>query len=208
MNTNTRQPLQWFGQWPAKLIEKAINEYIALDPEMLEKIAALSGKVIAIEILGLDKTIYLALHESGIKLQETCDKPDTSISGTPSALFKMGASGSVTPLLLKGEIEIRGDTRLGRKFKSLLNEIEVDWEEQLSKSIGDIPAHQIMSALTKFSRWGRAAGKSIAQDISEYLHEESRDVVTGAELEVFNKDVDQLRDSTDRLQTRINQLKK
>jgi len=207
MNTNIRWPLQWPSEWPEKLIEKAINEYIALDPEMPEKIAQLSGKVVAIEILGLDKTLYISLHGSEIKLLEAFEKdPDTIISGTPAALFKMGTSASVTPLMLKGEVEIRGNTRLGREFKSLLSEMEIDWEEKLSQSIGDIPAHKIMSALAKLSRWGRAARTSIAEDISEYIQEESRDVVAGAELDVFNKNVDQLRDDVDRLQARFNQL--
>jgi len=192
----------------AKSLEKAINEYLSLDPEMAEKIAELSGKVIAVEMLGLDKTIYLSLDESGIKLLEIFEtEPDATISGTPAALFKMGIAENATPLMLKGEVEIKGNTRLGRKFKSMLSEMEIDWEEQLSKSMGDTAAHQVMNTLTKLSRWGQAAGTSIAEDVSEYLQEESRDVVTGAELEGFNQDVDKLRDDVDRLQARIKQLK-
>ncbi len=43
---------------------------------------------------------------------------------------------------------------------------------------------------------------------SEYLQEESRDVVTETELMLFNNAVDQLRDDVDRLQAKVKTLSK
>jgi ubiquinone biosynthesis protein UbiJ len=42
----------------------------------------------------------------------------------------------------------------------------------------------------------------VSTSFSEYLQEESRDVVTETELEIFNEDVDRLRNDVDRLQAK------
>ena len=42
--------------------------------------------------------------------------------------------------------------------------------------------------------------------MGEYLQEESRDVVSGAEMGMFYQQVDKLRDDTERLKARIDRL--
>lgn len=194
-------------------LDAMINRYLLLDPEIAQKMSAFEGRVIAIELQGINKKFYLfpqgASQDACIKLTEQYEgDPDTVLRGTPVALFKMGIASDVAPMMLKGEVEISGDMRLGREFKKLLAEMDVDWEENLASLIGDAPAHQLTRVAKQFTHWASKAKKSIATDISEYLQEESRDVVAGAELEMFYEDVDELRDDVDRLQARLDALKK
>lgn len=203
--TTKKVPMLW--------LDAMINRYLLLDPEMAQKISAFEGRVIAIELLGINKKFYLLpqgnSEDACIRLLEYYEgEPDTVIKGTPAALFKMGIASDVAPMMLKGEVEISGDVRLGHEFKKLLAEMDVDWEENLATLIGDAPAHQLMHVAKQFTHWIGKAKQSIAADISEYLQEESRDVVAGAELEMFYEDVDELRDDVDRLQARFDVLKK
>lgn len=103
-------------------------------------------------------------------------------------------------------MEIRGDTRLGRQFKALIAEMDIDWEEHLSRLTGDIAAHRVMTVFDKLAEWSKSATSNLTDDIGEYLQEESRDVVSGAEMDMFNQQVDRLRDDTDRLEARIARL--
>jgi ubiquinone biosynthesis protein UbiJ len=136
------------------------------------------------------------------------DEADTTLRGSPMALLKMSMSKDVAPLMLKGEVEIEGDVRLGRNFKKILSEMDIDWEEYAARIIGDAPAHHLASLTKKIMNWGRQAGSDLAADISEYLQEESRDVVSKPELEKFYQDVDTLRNQLDRVQARFEALKK
>ena len=189
-------------------LEAAINRYLALDPEVAEKLSALEGKVIAIEITGVNKTLYFFPHQAGMDVSEHYeDEADTTLKGSPVALLKMSLSKDVAPLMLKGEVEIEGDVRLGRNFKKILSEMDVDWEEYIARIIGDAPAHHIANLTKKIFSWGKQAGSDVAADVSEYLQEESRDVVSKPELEMFYEDVDALRDRLDRFQARLNALK-
>lgn len=189
-------------------LDAAINRYLSLDPEVQAKLAELEGRVIAVQITGVNRSLYFFPHQAGMNVAEQYQGPaDTTLRGSPIALLKMGMSRDVAPLMLKGEVEIEGDVRLGRRFKKILSEMDVDWEEYLARVIGDAPAHNLFSLAKKIINWGQQAGTDVAADISEYLQEESRDVVSKPELEMFYEEVDALRTRLDRAQARFDALK-
>jgi ubiquinone biosynthesis protein UbiJ len=189
------------------ILETVINRYLALDPEMLGKLAQFNGKVIKLEMTGINKTLYMLPNESGIQVLTEFEGPvDTVLRGTPISLFKMGLVSNAASLLLKGEVEITGDTRLGHKFKNVFSQMDIDWSEPLANMVGDSLAYQIHQSGNKLGRWGKETVKSVSTSFSEYLQEESRDVVTDTELNIFNEAVDQMRNDVDRLQARINTL--
>ncbi len=191
------------------MLETAINRYLALDPEVQGKLAEFDGKVIKLEVSGINKSFYLFPGDSGIQVRvEYNDAADTVLRGSPFSLFKMGMVKNTASLLLKGEVEISGDTRLGHRFKNVFSQMDIDWSEPLAAWIGDGPAYQLQQAAGSFGKWGRQAAASFTSSLGEYLQEESRDVVTETELETFNTAVDQLRNDVDRLQAKINLLNK
>ena len=186
------------------ILESVINRYLALDPEMLGKLAEFNGKVIKLEMTGINKTLYMLPNEAGIQvLAEYDGDADTVLRGTPISLFKMGLVSNAANLLLKGEIEISGDTRLGHQFKNVFSQMDIDWSEPLAGLVGDSLAYQLQQTGSKLGRWGKQSVKSVSSSFSEYLQEESRDVVTETELEIFNEGVDRLRNDVDRLQAKI-----
>ena len=189
------------------LIETAINRYLALDPEMLTKLAAFSGKVIKIELSGIGKQFYIFPSDRGVDVRAEYDEDaDTVLRGTPIALFKMGMTSNAATMLLKGEVEITGDTRLGHQFKQAFSEMDIDWSEPLAELVGDGLAYQLQQASKNFVSWGKQSLQSVSLSASEYLQEESRDVVTETELEIFNQNVDKIRNDVDRLEAKIKKL--
>ena len=189
------------------ILESVINRYLALDPEMLDKLGQFNGKVIKLEMTGINKTLYMLPNDSGIQvLTEHQGPADTVLQGSPVSLFKMGLVSNAAELLLKGEIEITGDTRLGHQFKNVFSQMDIDWSEPLADLLGDSLAYQVQQSAGKLARWGKESVKSVSTSFSEYLQEESRDVVTGTELNIFNEAVDQCRNDVDRLQARVDAL--
>ncbi len=189
---------------PEQTLNTAINKALALDPELLEKLAAFTGKVISIHFTGVDKTLYLLPENHHMQVLTHYDGDvDTCISGTPISIIKMLMKPDVATMLLKGEIEISGDVRLGNAFKKLFREMEINWQQPLSKIIGDGATQSIESGVKRFNQWSNKSFNSFWQTASEYLQEESRDVVTETEQEIFNQQVDILRDDIDRLEIKL-----
>ncbi|MDH3343480.1 MAG: SCP2 sterol-binding domain-containing protein, partial [Gammaproteobacteria bacterium] len=51
-------------------LEAMINRYLSLDPEVANKLAELEGRVIAVEITGIEKTLYFIPHQAGMDVVE------------------------------------------------------------------------------------------------------------------------------------------
>lgn len=188
-------------------VETAFNQYISLDPDALPEFEKLEGKIIAIDIIGINQSLYLFPGDDGIMVMSDYDgEADTRLSGTIVALSKLGLLQDSSSIIFSGEVVISGDTRLGKQFKKILSQINIDWEELLSQYTGDMVAHKAGNIVRGFSSWFSRGKKSMYMDMSEYLTEETRISPANAELNRFINDVDKLREGADRLQARIEKL--
>ena len=95
---------------------------------------------------------------------------------------------------------------MAQRFQGLLQQAQPDFEEELSRAIGDVAAHQVANVARGFLDWGRRAVDSLSTNVAEYLQEEGRDVPARVELEEFLESVDQLREAADRLEARLTRL--
>lgn len=189
-------------------LEMVVNRYLALDPLAMEKLAALHGRVICIEVLGVGVRLYLVPGPSGIQvLGHHEGEPDCTLRGTPLGLARMGLQRERTDPLFSGAVEIRGDTELGHKFGNILSGLDIDWEEQLSRLTGDVVAHEIGNGVRDLTHWGSQVLHNLGLDVQEYLQEEVGLLPPRAEIEAFLSDVDTLRDDVERLQERIAHLR-
>ncbi len=189
-------------------LETALNYYLRLDPETLERLGRLQGKVIAIELRGPDITFYALPGRYGLRLQSHWeDEVDTTISGTPLAMTRLGL-GDSSRALFSGDVTITGDVETGQRFKRILDDMEIDWEEQLSRFTGDLIAHRTGDLVRDGLDWGRRVLESLREDISEYLQEESRILPARAEVSRFMDEVDRLRDDVARLEARVQRLQR
>jgi len=187
-------------------LEISLNRYLALDADTMSRLAAFAGKVIAIEVRGTGITLTMAPQGGGIQL--LCDyrgTPDSVISGMPLTLARTGFDRD-RGAVFAGEVEIRGDVALGQRFEAVLREIDIDWEEQLSRLMGDVAAHQIGRLLRDAVAWGAKSADSLSRDVSEYLQEESCQLPHRDEVDAFLEAVDILRDHVARLEARLNRL--
>jgi len=185
-------------------IEAALNHYIALDAEAPERFGVLEGKVISIEILGLNQTISLFPSADGFLLLSDFDgEADATITGSPLALFRLGMAEDVKKILFGGDIQLSGDTALANKFSRLLSQLDIDWEEILAQNVGDIVAHKTFNMAKEAAQWIKRSSQSFSMDSGEYLQEEVRLSPSNAELRQFINQVDGARETVDRLAARI-----
>jgi ubiquinone biosynthesis protein UbiJ len=189
------------------VLEVVLNRYLRLDPAALQRLAPLSGRLIRLEIKGLDVDIFLLPHSEGLQVYPEFDgEPDCTLSGTPLGFVRLG-SGERADRLFDGTVDIRGDTEIGQQFGEVLADLDIDWEEHLSHLTGDVAAHQVGRAARAAGRWGREVGQTLTQDLQEYLQEEVRLLPTRIENEEFADAVDALRDDLERLEARIQRLR-
>jgi ubiquinone biosynthesis protein UbiJ len=189
-------------------LESAFNRYLRLDPTARDRLAGLDGRVIALEMRGLDLMLVFRVQNQGIAFIDEPDlKPDTLLRGTPLGITRLGLGrGSATGALFSGDVEISGDVETGQAFKTFLDAIDIDWEEQLSRFTGDLLAHRLGNTARHAGSWLGHARLTLEQDLSEYLQEELRVVPTRIEIENLIEDIGRLGMDTERLEARLRRL--
>jgi len=188
-------------------LESAANGWMGLDPDNRARMAALDGRSIGIDLAGLDLQLYLYPGAHGLHISGTHEGPvDTMLHGSPLALARLGIGGATGKPLFSGEVTISGDVETGQAFKAILDDMDIDWEEHLSRLTGDMVAHQLGNAARQAGRALRHGRTALEQDVGEYLREELRLLPARVEVENFATDVARLRTDTDRLAARIKRL--
>jgi ubiquinone biosynthesis protein UbiJ len=185
-------------------LETVLGLALRLDPDLRSPLAALEGKVIAIEPQGLGLTLYLLPGVHGVQVRDQyAGEPTVRIRGTPLVLARQwrgrGTASGVT---------IEGDAAVGREFQTALAGLDIDWEEPLSRLFGDAIAHQVGRFWRGFHAWDQRAGDILRRDGGEYLQRELRVLPPRPAVEQFLSAVDTLREDVDRLAARIERLRR
>jgi ubiquinone biosynthesis protein UbiJ len=186
--------------------ESVLNRNIAGSALARKLCKQLEGKVLALHMTGLPLDLYFRSDGERMSIDTTdSDPPAASLRGTPLAFLRLAGS---TPenVVRGGAIHVQGDAEVAQAFSELLKAAQPDLEEELSRIVGDVAAHQIGSAARTMIGFGRRALDTFAQNVAEYLTEEDRDLPTRTEAEEFFADVDRLRDDVARLEARIARL--
>jgi len=105
-------------------------------------------------------------------------------------------------------VHISGDAEIAARYRELLELARPDWEEELSRLIGDLPARRVSVAAQAALWWARGFVRSTQANIAEYLQEESRALVSRPEVQEFLGQVDVLRETADRVEARIARLER
>ena len=192
-----------------KGLESAINRYLRLDPESMARMAALNGRCIGIELVGLDLQLFIYPGAQGIRLSDHLDtdaEADTVLRGTPLGMARLGLGQDTEKTLFSGTVTISGDVETGQTFKAILDAMDIDWEEQLATITGDVIAHQLANRARRVGTLLKHGRRTLQQDTGEYLQEELRLLPTRIEVENFSRDVTRISMDTERLAARIRRL--
>ena len=104
------------------------------------------------------------------------------------------------------EIDVSGNARLADTVMLLARHLRWDFEEDLSRVVGDVAAHRLAEAARGFAAWQADAAKRLGEAFSDYLTGESRLLIPRAELQGLARDTASLRDGVERLEQRMRRL--
>ncbi|HTV96861.1 MAG TPA: hypothetical protein VME42_12685 [Steroidobacteraceae bacterium] len=183
-------------------VESVLNRGIGQSIKAGAAAARLESTSLAMHIEGLPP-LRAAVCAGKLVLTGGADgAADARISGSVLALLELAGARRERPR--GGErLEISGDAEIAAGYRTLFSLARPDGEEELSRIIGDLPARRLSVAARAALSWVRRATRTAAQNVSEYLQEESRDLASRPEIEEFLEAVDVLRETADRVEARL-----
>jgi ubiquinone biosynthesis accessory factor UbiJ len=180
-----------------------LNRNVAQSERASALARQLEGRGLALVFEGTPLTFCFRVADGRITLDtHDAGEIDATLSGSPLSLLSLVGPGA-EDRLRGSSIRIAGDAEVAQRFRELLQQAQPDFEEELSRVVGDVAAHQVANIARNFLGWGRKAADSFSTNVAEYLQEEGRDVPARVEVEEFLEAVDQLREATDRLDARL-----
>ena len=181
-----------------------INHVLRGESWACKRLQSYSGKTICVQIL--------PLFEINMIVQANGEVQDTTKQG------KMDTTLSIFPGILPGllvhdenvyaSIKISGDTDFANELINISKNININSniEQDLSKVIGDIPAHRIAQAGEQVIQWHADSINNLSQALVEYWMEEQPMLAKSVYINEFLNEVKELQDNADQLDQRIQDL--
>jgi ubiquinone biosynthesis protein UbiJ len=187
--------------------ERGINRVLRLDPTALPRLARLGGRIIEIDCTAPAWRLFLLADDEGLRLASSWGaEADCRLRAPATSLLRLAASRDKTAVLHGPDVEIDGDSGLLMGLAEILQDLELDWEYEVSRWLGPVGTQLLGSSLRNPLHWMRENADTLRQDLADYLSEEARALVGQAEAQACFDELDDMKLTLDRLEARIERL--
>jgi ubiquinone biosynthesis protein UbiJ len=187
-------------------LEAILNRGVRASTDAAKRCRALEGASFRLEIEGLDVGVTLISRGDRLELSERA-AADAKLTGRPLSLARLAATGDEDVLRSKA-VRVAGDPLVAQDFRELIRIAAPDFEEELSRLVGDLAARRLANVARDLAGWGLDAADRLSRDVAEYLQEESRNLPARVEVEAFLDRVDATAEAFERLEARVARLER
>ena len=193
-------------------IERSLNALLARDLAAPERLARLAGCRVLLRLERPSLALLLSFHSQGVDLLRQ-DEPDESVADTvveldSETLGELFGGESLERLMFRGKLAVRGRVHLLEAVRELFFDLQIDWEAELARWLGDMPAHNLAEGVRRLAHWGLRTQGEMRADIAEYVFEEARLLPGKSQFDVLRDHLTELGITADRLEARLDRLRR
>lgn len=188
-------------------VELGLNRVLALDSTALPRLARLSGRVIALDCTAPALQLFILPSGEGLQLAgQWAGEADCRLRAPATSLLRLATGKDKTAVLHSPEVELDGDSAALLELAGILQDLELDWEYELSRWLGPVASQLLGSHIRSRATWTSQTLDSLRLNLADYLSEESRSLVGQREADARFAELDRLKLDLDRLDARIERL--
>lgn len=188
-------------------VEHGINRVLRMDSTAIPRLTALAGKVIAVDCRDPALRVFIIPSDEGLMLaSEWAADAGCTLRAPAASLLRLALSRDKTAVLHGPDVELEGDSGVLLELAAVLQDLELDWEYEVSRWLGPVGSQLLGGHLRSQTRWTRDNFTSISQNLADYLSEESRALVGRHEAEARFAELDQIKLDLERLEARVARL--
>lgn len=190
-----------------KAMESLVRQALALDPATSQRLQAYAGKRLYVETRSPALGLFVWLESDGVHLRTEGDRhPHATIEAPSIELLKMALSNEAH--FIGGPVKVHGDVILVQELHALARDLDIDWEAGLSRLFGNTLSHPVSQGLKGLFGFARRTADVFLRNTGEYLQEEKEIVPVRWEVDEYLNDNQDLRADVERVEARMERLKK
>ena len=195
-----------FAQTLSAVLETLINQFLRYNLHGTRALMPLSEKTLTVKLAELPFPLSFTVSNEKIHITTSDEHNDCCLITSISTLIELKKEQQLTDLIRNEKLDIQGDLKVAQRLADIAQTLDIDWQSELAKRIGDIPAYKIGQLGRQLLKKMRFAAQQIQADASEWLLHEKRLMITSAELSYFSRDVDLVTQQASDLSQRIDDL--
>lgn len=188
-------------------VEAGLNKVLALDATALPRLAALQGRVIAVDCTAPALRLFLLPGADGLRLAGHWEAPaDCTLRAPAGRLLELAVRRDKSAVLHAPDVKLDGHSACLLDLAATLQDLELDWEGALAEWLGPLGAVALARPLQGAGQWSGDALASLRLNLADWLAEEARLLAGRQEAEARFAELDDLKLALDRLEARSERL--
>jgi ubiquinone biosynthesis accessory factor UbiJ len=195
-----------FQQTLCSTIELAVNQALALNINGNNVVSALEQKTLTILLTELGFPLSFSINENDVLVTSLTERSDCTVNTSVKTLLELKKEQQITELIKQEKLDVQGDIKVAQLFANIAESLEIDWQSEMAKHIGDIPTYKLSQFGKSLAKKFNFATQQIQADASEWLVHEKRLVVTSSQVHDFSRQVSDIARQVDIISERIQKI--
>ena len=187
-------------------IEFAVNQALALNIHGVKTLTVLEQKTFTMQLTELGFPLSFSVNDNKVLVTSLTERSDCTVQTSIKTLLALKKQQQITELIKQEKLNVIGDLKVAQQFANIAESLEIDWQSEIAKHIGDIPTYKLSQFGSSLVKKFNFVTQQIQADASEWLVHEKRLVVTASQINHFSQQVNDLMSQTNDVAKRIEKL--
>ncbi|NQZ21401.1 MAG: SCP2 sterol-binding domain-containing protein [Colwellia sp.] len=187
-------------------IEFAVNQALALNIHGVKTLTVLEQKTFTMQLTELGFPLSFSVNDNKVLVTSLTERSDCTVQTSIKTLLALKKQQQITELIKQEKLNVIGDLKVAQQFANIAESLEIDWQSEIAKHIGDIPTYKLSQFGSSLVKKFNFVTQQIQADASEWLVHEKRLVVTASQINHFSQQVNELMSQTNDVAKRIEKL--
>ena len=175
-----------------------------LDPQVSALLLPLNGKTLSVNIVDIDLMITLKVEDS--KIHANNEPIKNILKGNLAYILELIFNKNLQELIIAEKLDYQGSLKDLNAFNKFLNAVDIDLVYKISELTSPEFAGIVAKPFQKAKQYFKTSRQETIVDIKDFLTEEKKTLISQNEINIFYRQVKELKQTTDRIEVKLKLL--
>ena len=187
-----------------KLVNTALSLLSKLDPQVSALLLPLNGKTLSVNIVDIDLMITLKVEDS--KIHANNEPIKNILKGNLAYILELIFNKNLQELIIAEKLDYQGSLKDLNAFNKFLDAVDIDLVYKISELTSPEFAGIVAKPFQKAKQYFKTSRQETIVDIKDFLTEEKKTLISQNEINIFYRQVQELKQTTDRIEVKLKLL--